>query len=147
MPPDPHPERLTMTTSSTPGRIYGEEYKKSERLDFSELVGHMHARLLLTPATSVVPAGTKYALHHNGDQVLALAVLGLRDEFLFSGERFTCEAEELHNALEDFFEAFNWKNPGDDLDRRFFHTVHLLSEREQRKRIKGPGLYLNAPGA
>ena len=91
-----------MTTSNTPGRIYGEEYKRSERLDFSELVEHMYARLLLTPATSVVPAGTKYALHHNGDQVLALAVLGLRDAFLFSGERFTCEAEELHNALEDF---------------------------------------------
>ncbi|MDX8056682.1 hypothetical protein SK571_45570 [Lentzea sp. BCCO 10_0798] len=136
-----------MTTSGTPARIYGEEYKKSERLDFPDLVNHMFSRLLLTPATSVVPAGTKFALHHNGTQNLALAVLGLRDAFLFSGQRYTCEAEELHNALEDFFEAFNWRNPDDGMDRRFHYSVHLLSESQQRTRVKGPGLYLNPPDA
>lgn len=135
-----------MTTSGTSGRIYGDEYKKSERMEFSELVEHMYARLLLTPATSVVPTGTKYALHHNGTNVLALAVLGLRNEFLLAGELYTCEAEELYNALEDFFEAFNWRNPEDGMDRRFFPTVHLLSEQAQRRRIHGPGLYLNSPG-
>lgn len=135
-----------MTTSDTSSRIYGDEYKNSEHLNFPELVGHMHSRLLLTPATSVVPAGTKYALHHNGTDVLSLAVLGLRNEFLFAGDLYTCEAEQLHHALEDFFEAFNWRNPDDGMDRRFFPTVHLLSEQAQRRRMDGPGLYLSSPG-
>lgn len=136
-----------MSTSGTPGRVYGGQYKKSERMGFTELVEHMHALLLLTPATKVVPAGTKFGLHHNGEDLVVLAVLGLRDEFLFSRQMHTCEADALQTAFEEFFEAFNWKNPDDGMDRRFFYSVHLLSEAEQAKRELGPGLHFSPPRA
>lgn len=132
-----------MSNKDNSGRKYGDFYARTREMDISTLTDCMY-RVLTRSADKVpLPGGTEFALAHNGERNIVVKVLGLTDEFLFDGELYTCEAEELHNSVEDFFEAFNWTNPDDGLDRRFFCTVHLLSEFQQREHEHRPGLFFH----
>ncbi|WP_156094120.1 hypothetical protein [Lentzea aerocolonigenes] len=94
-----------------------------------------------------MPTGTEFALVHNGEQNIVVKVLGLTDEFLFNGEMYTCEAQELYDSVEEFFEAFNWTHPDDGLDRRFIFSVHLLDEAQQAEREHPSGVFLSSASA
>ena len=132
-----------MSHRDNTGRKYGAFYGRTRELDLSELSDCMY-RVLTRAADAVpLPGGTEFALAFDGERNFVVKVLNLTDEFLFNGELHTCEADELHNSVEDFFEAFNWSNPDDGLDRRFFFTVHLLSEAQQREHEHRPGLFFH----
>lgn len=127
------------------GRKYGAFYRRTRRMSFTELADYMYSVLTRSANSETVPAGTEFALAHNGEQNIVVKVLNLTDEFLFKGpELYTCEAQELYDSVEAFFEAFNWTHPEDGMDRRFFCTVHLLSEAEQREHEHRPGLFFTA---
>ncbi|PWK83208.1 hypothetical protein C8D88_11193 [Lentzea atacamensis] len=134
-----------MSNKDDTGREYGAYYGRTRLMSLTELTECMY-RVITRSADSVtVPTGTEFALWHNGEQNIVVKVMNLTDEFLFIAPGlYTCEAEELHNSVEDFFEKFNWTHPGDGLDRRFFCTVHLLSEAQQRAHDHQPGLFFSA---
>ena len=128
------------------GRKYGSFYGRTRLMNFNQLTECMYRVLTRSADSATVPTGTEFALAHDGKQNIVVKVLNLGDEFLFNGnpDMYTCEAEAVHNSVEAFFEAFNWTNPEDGLDRRFFCTVHLLTEAQQRDHEHRPGLFFTA---
>lgn len=133
-----------MSYKDDTGRKYGDFYHRTRLKSFPELADCMYRVLTRSANSPTVPTGTEFALAHNGERNIVVKVLNLTDEFLFNGELHTCEAETLHNSIEEFFEAFNWTHPDDGMDRRFFCTVHLLSEAQQREHEHRPGLFFTS---
>lgn len=129
------------------GRKYGAFYYRTKNMDLTALADHMYSLLTQSAATEKVPAGTEFALWHNGTQNVVLKVLHLGDEFLLRRQMWTRRAQALHDSMERFFEAFNWTNEHDGLDRRFIYTVHLLSEAEQESGEHLPGLFFSPAAA
>ena len=90
-----------------------------------------------------VPATVEYGIHIVANTLLRLNVGGLPDTFTFSDRvayRYSPQAIKLIADLNVVLESYNWTNPSQPTDRRFFCSVHLVDEAEYHSIFWTPGV-------
>jgi hypothetical protein len=97
--------------------------------------------MLLDP--EAVPVGIDFGIHIVANVLVRLQVGGLKDEFIFAdpiSHRYSKQAIELISYLNILMESYNWVNPDELTDRRFFCSVYLLAEADYHSVFWTPGV-------
>lgn len=98
---------------------------------------------LLSAGADGIPAGSQFGIHVEGNILLQLYVGGLKDEFTFvepATRRYSDQANVLADHLTQIVESYDWINPDDPTERRFFCSVYLLAELDCRSAFWEPGV-------
>lgn len=125
-------------------RIYGSRYHETRTIvELDVLAEQILADLPSVVDPTVAPPTIDFGIHLIANVLLRLNVGGLPDGFTFTDricEQYSAVAVELMSHLTGIMESYNWTNPNELPDRRFFCSVHLLSEAEYRSAFWTPGV-------
>lgn len=126
------------------GRVYGSRYYETRTIvELDVLAERILADLPSLIDMAAVPPTIDFGIHLIANVLLRLNVGGLPDEFTFTDricERYSRAAVQLASRLMEIMESYNWTNPDELPDRRFFCSVHLLSEAGYRSAFWTPGV-------
>jgi hypothetical protein len=122
-------------------REYGARYYETRAIaDLGVLAERILVDLPLYGSEGLL-FGAECSIHVLVGVVLQAQIGRLPDEFAFSGRathRYSREGVGLIVSLTRFMESYNWTNPDDPTDRRFFTSVYLLAESEYRSGYWSP---------
>ena len=125
-------------------REYGARYYETRTItEIDVLAERILADVPYLLDAEVVPAGIDFSIHIVANVLLRLQVGGLSDEFIFAdpiSHRYSKQAIDLLGYLNILMESYNWVNPGELTDRRFFCSVYLVSEADYRSAFWTPGV-------
>ena len=124
-------------------RQYGSRYYRTRTIRNITVLAERILAELPPAGTELMPAGAEFSIHVVGDVLLQVQVGGLRDGFTFLdliSRSYSRHATELIALLIRIMDGYNWWNPGDLTDRRFFTSVYLLAESEYRGGYWSPGV-------
>lgn len=125
-------------------RVYGSRYYETRTIvELDVLAERILADLPSLIDIASVPPTIDFGIHLVANVLLRLNVGGLPDEFTFTDricERYSQAAVGLASSLTKIMESYNWTNPTELPDRRFFCSVHLLTEADYRSAFWTPGV-------
>lgn len=124
-------------------REFGGRYYQSRTINDLAILAERILADLPPSGTHGIPTGAKFSIHVLADVLLQVQVGGLNDEFTFLdriSRHYSQQAKELIAFLTRVMAAYNWTNPDDLTDRRFFTSVYLLPESEYRCGYWVPGV-------
>jgi hypothetical protein len=124
-------------------REYGSNYYQTRNIyDLAVLAERILADLP-SAGTGPLPADAEFSIHVLAEVMLQVRVGGLRDEFMFVNRAtrlYSSRAKQLIAYLARFMQSYDWTNPEDLTDWRFFSSVYLLPESEFRRGSWSPGV-------
>lgn len=125
-------------------RKYGSRYRETRNItELDVLAERILADLHAAFDAHVEPPNMDFSIHVVANVLLRLQVGGLSDGFTFADavtRHYNQPAVELIYQLTRILEEYNWINPDELTDRRFFCSVHLLGEAEYRSSCWIPGV-------
>jgi hypothetical protein len=123
-------------------RKYGARYSEtSTTTDLIVLAERILADLL--KEDECLPSGVECSMYVLGGVLLQVQVGGLADDFTFIDRTtglYSRQGQDLIAYLASCMDSYNWTNPDDLADRRFFTSVYLLAESEHRSAHWLPGV-------
>lgn len=123
-------------------RAYGSRYDQTRAIHDLTVLAERILDDLSSVGLDGVPDSAEFSIWVRADALLQLQVGGLRDAFTFVdriGHRYSREANALIALLVRAMDSYNWTNPDDPTDRRFFTSIYLLAESEYRSAFWTPG--------
>lgn len=124
-------------------REYGSRYYQSRTIQDLTVLAERILADLPSAETYGIPAGTEFGIHVLADVLLQVQVGGLKDEFTFldrTSRTYSRPAKELIAVLTRILNSYNWTNPDDLADRRFFTSIYPLAESEYHSAFWTPGV-------
>jgi hypothetical protein len=117
-------------------RRYGAQYERTEDiLDLKDLAVRIRDDLMSRVGAPPIPDDVEFAMLAIGNVLLHVTIAGLGDRFTFADtvtHALSEDARYLMKHVYDFIDEYNWVNPEDLKDRRFFCTVFVAAEVEYR---------------
>jgi len=124
-------------------REYGSRYYRTRTLSDPTVLAERIIADLPPAGTNGIPRGVEFSIHVMGGVLLQVHVGGLTDNFTFAHRRtcrYSIEADDLVAWLTRTVETYNWTNPDDPTDRRFFSSVYLLTESDYHSAFWAAGV-------
>lgn len=123
-------------------REYGSKYYQTRTI---QCLAVLAERILadLLKEDERLPPGVECSMYVVGGVLLQVQVGGLPDDFTFIDRTtglYSRQGQDLVAYLTSCVDSYNWTNPDDLIDRRFFISVYLLGESEYRSAHWLPGV-------
>lgn len=124
-------------------REYGSRYYQSRTINDLTVLAERILADLPAAGTYGIPTGAEFSIHVLADVLLQVQLGGLSDDLAFIdriSRSYSRQAKELVAMLARIMDSYNWTNPDDLTDRRFFASIYLLAESEYHSAFWTPGV-------
>lgn len=124
-------------------REYGSRYYQTRTIHDLTILAERILADLPSSGTYGIPDDAEFSIHVLADVLLQVQVGGLSDDFTFLdriSRSYSRQAKEFVALLTRVMDSYNWTNPNDLTDRRFFTSIYLLAESEYHSDFWTPGV-------